>query len=933
MTALRATARLQFHHEFRLDDAIPLVPYFQRLGISHIYASPLLKARAGSMHGYDVVDPTVVNPELGGEPALRHLVAALRQHDMGLILDIVPNHMGVGGDDNPWWLDLLEWGRASPYAEFFDIDWDPPDGDLHGRVLAPFLGSAYGDCLSRGELVLAFDEADGRLVVNYFSHRFPLAPRDYAAVLAHGGDALAEAARQFAAVGPATGGARETARARAAAARETLRAPALRPAIETAVAAYQGDNDPARERLHRLLERQAYRLAWWRAAADEINWRRFFDVNGLAGIRAELPAVFDASHATVLRLYAEGLIDGLRIDHVDGLAEPRNYCRKLRRKLQTAGASRPPGLDQEAPVIWVEKILAPHERLPLDWQTDGTTGYDFMNDVAGVLHDPAGEAALTHLWTSLTGRPGDFEDEARPARRQILRDSLASELLATAVALHRIGQRHLATRDWTLTTIHRALAEILVHFPAYRIYSNVGGIAAADEKVMDWAFAGAGRTIRAADRGLLDLVRAWLSGTDLRSVPAGGRRQERVRAMVRFQQLSAPTAAKSVEDTAFYRYGRLLSRNEVGTEPSQFAVSPSAFHLTQAMRQKNYRRALLATATHDHKRGEDTRMRLAVLSEIPEEWEAALTRWMRLNAPLRRDIDGPAPDAADEIMLYQMLVAAWPIGLAAEDRAGVAALVERLQGWQQKALREAKRKSGWAAPDEPYEQACQNFLSQMLDPERPARVAQEIAAFAARIAPAGALNGLAQTLLRLTSPGVPDLYQGSEFWDLSLVDPDNRRPIDFLARETALAAARPMEELIGSWPDGRVKQALIARVLNFRRRSNYLFSRGSYQKLTFEGPQAEHVLGFVRIHEGRAALTLVSRLAAKMPGVADRPLVHSEAWGETSILLPRNLASRRMVDVFAGDHPDGAAAIPQSGHKLLVQWVLKSMPVALLEIK
>ena len=933
MTALRATARLQFHRDFTLHDARALVPYFHRLGISHLYASPLLKARAGSTHGYDIVDPTIINPELGGEPALRSLVAELRRHDMGLILDIVPNHMGVGGDDNPWWLDVLEWGRASPYAEFFDIDWDPPDTDLRGRLLAPFLGSAYGDCLSRGELVLAFDAHDGRLVVNYFSHRFPIAPRDYAAILAHGGPALDDVGRAFSTLGPAAGGMRETVRNLAAQARETLRDPALRDSIETALAAYRHDSEDGQSRLHRLLERQAYRLAWWRAAADEINWRRFFDVNGLAGIRAELPVVFDASHATILRLYAEGLVDGLRIDHVDGLAEPRNYCRKLRRKLQTAAAERPPGLDQEPPVLWVEKILAPHEHLPTDWQTDGTTGYDYMNEVAGVLHAPAGEAPLTALWTGLTGRPADFGDEARPARRQILRDSLASELLATAVALHRIGQRNLSTRDWTVTTIHRALTEILVHFPTYRIYANVGGILPADEKIMDWAMAGAHRTMRAADLGLLDIVRSWLSGSDLRTVPAGQRRQERLRAMVRFQQLSAPTAAKSVEDTAFYRYGRLLSRNEVGTEPSQFAVTPAAFHATNAARQKTYRRALLATATHDHKRGEDTRVRLAVLSELPEEWEAALARWMRLNAPLKRDLNGPAPDAADEIMLYQMLVAAWPIGLQPEDREGVGALVERLQGWQEKALREGKRKSGWAAPDEAYEQACQSFLVQMLEPERATHLAQDVAGFAARIAPAGALNGLAQTLLRLTSPGVPDLYQGTEFWDLSLVDPDNRRPVDFPARERALEDLHPAAELLAHWQDGRVKQAVIARALTFRAGSGALFARGAYQKLTIDGPLKDHALAFARIHEGRACITVISRLAAQLPGVSEQPLVDPTAWGETSILLPRNIMNRRIVDVLAGDAGSDPGGSSQSGHKLLLRSVLKSMPVALLELR
>ncbi len=439
-------------------------------------------------------------------------------------------------------------------------------------------------------------------------------------------------------------------------------------------------------------------------------------------------------------------------------------------------------------MLWIEKILNGHERLPTDWLTDGTTGYDFMNDASAVLHDPSGEAPLTELWTALTGRPGDFEVEAQAARRQILRDNLASELRVVAAAIHRVARRDLRTRDHTLTAIRLVLTEILVHFRVYRIYAGPGGISETDRRVLDRALAGARRTVRPMDRPLLELVGHWLAGDGLRSVPAGLRRQEWLRAMVKFQQLSAPVAAKSIEDTAFYRYGRLLSRNEVGSEPSQFCLSATAFHAVSRDRLKRFPRGLLATATHDHKRGEDTRARLAVLSEVPGEWEAALGRWTRLNASLKRDLDGPAPDMADEVMLYETLVAAWPFGLQPTDREGLDAYRERVSAWFQKAMREAKRHTGWAAPDEEYEAAAQNFLACVLDPDRASNVVTEIAAFAARIGPPGAVNGLTQMLLRLTTPGVPDLYQGTEYWDLSLVDPDNRRPVDFAAREASLDA-------------------------------------------------------------------------------------------------------------------------------------------------
>ena len=720
MKPISATARLQFHKNFTIDDATALIPYFDRLGISHVYASPLLTARAGSTHGYDIVNHNQINPELGGRAALERMVGVLREHGMGLVLDIVPNHMGVGGDDNAWWLDVLEWGRASPYAEYFDIEWDPSDPTMRGRMLAPFLGSSYGECLQNGDIVLKFDDRDGRLFASYGEHRFPIAPRDYAAVLLTLGGPLEAPARAFAELGPAgndTG--RLALRQATKEAREELLQPAYVTAIAETLREYSAKTPAGQERLHRLLERQAYRLSWWRAATDEINWRRFFDVNGLAGVRQEVPEVFDATHRTILDLYREGWIDGVRIDHVDGLAYPREYCRKLRRRLDTLQAERPEGLRDDKAIIWIEKILAPNERVPADWLTDGTTGYDFMNDVAAVLHDSQGETPLTELWTAMTGRPADFQTEAEAGRRQILRESLSSELTNTATALHRVARRNLTTRDYTWTAIRTVLIELLTHFHTYRIYAVAGGLSDADQQQLDRAMSATRRTVRTADLPLLELIGEWVAGKDLRHIPAGTARAELQRAMIKFQQLSAPTAAKSVEDTAFYRYGRLLSRNEVGSEPSQFSLSPNAFHVANRLRQKRFPRALLATATHDHKRGEDARVRLAILSEIPAEWQSALQRWIRLNAASKRDVDGPAPDAADEIMLYQTLVGAWPLDLTANDPEGLVAFGKRVFGWFEKALREGKRRSGWAVPNADYESACHAFLDACLDPARP----------------------------------------------------------------------------------------------------------------------------------------------------------------------------------------------------------------------
>ncbi|UFN51456.1 malto-oligosyltrehalose synthase [Roseomonas sp. OT10] len=920
-----ATARLQFHEGFTLDDAVPLVPYYRALGISHLYASPLLKARPGSTHGYDIVDPTRINPELGGEEALRRLVAALRAAGMGLILDIVPNHMGVGGADNGWWLDVLEWGPASPFAETFDIDWNPPDPALRGRMLAPFLGGPYGTVLESGDLALHFEAETGKIFAQYFEHRFPIAPATYARILrAPGEPTLLGLAQIFEGVGAAAE--RDAARAAAGVALDVLARFAAGPegqrAVAAALACFGPGSPEGRERLHGLLEAQNYRLAWWRAATDEINWRRFFDVTSLAGLQVERPHVFEATHELILRLYAEGLIDGVRVDHVDGLADPRAYCRKLRRRLEAAGKERPEGAPKGRPLLVVEKILAPHERLRGDWKVDGTTGYNFMDEVSGLLHDPAGEAPLTALWTELTGRPARFEEEAREARRQILRENLASELNGTAAALHRVAAHDLATRDFTLTAIRRALTEVLAHFPVYRMYVNVAGRTEEDKRILDWALAGARRTVRATERPLLDLLDTWLGGELPRSLPHD-RRRERWRTAVRFQQLSAPVAAKSVEDTAFYRYGRLISRNEVGSEPSHFSETPAAFHADCRDRARRFPHEMLATATHDHKRGEDNRMRLAVLSERPEDWAAALRRWTRLNAGLKKQVeDGPAPDATDELMLYQTLVGAWPLDLDPADEAGMEDFIGRVLGWQEKALREGKRRSEWAVPNEAYESACRDFVHAILDPNRPSRMREEIANFAWRLAPAGAVNGLAQTLLRCTTPGFPDLYQGTEFWDFSLVDPDNRRPVDFPARAAALASGEAPAALLAHWKDGRVKQAVIARALALRGHLPALFGAGEYLPLEVQGERAAHVLAFARRQGAAMAVVAVTRLPSPLLGEASLPLPPAEAWGDTAAVLPAEAPALR--DVLNGGEAPGRDG------RLALAALFRTLPVALL---
>ena len=872
---LRASQRLQFHKGFTLDDAVALVPYFAQLGISHLYASPLLSARAGSMHGYDVVDPTTVNQELGGEAALRRLVAALRQHDMGLILDIVSNHMAVGGADNPWWLDLLEWGRLSPYCEFFDIQWHSPDPLLKGQLLMPFLASDYGEALQTGTLTLHFDAAHGSFSVEHYEHRFPICPQDYATIL--GADELLKPlADRFSTLAYQSDAYAEAAWLKQALA-ERATDNAVRQAIEQRLGTFDARQPEGFQRLHGLLEQQAYRLASWRTAADDINWRRFFDVNDLGGLRVERSAVFEATHGKIFELISQGLVDGLRIDHIDGLADPRGYCRKLRRRVDTLSPER------HLP-IFVEKILGEGETLREDWQVDGTTGYEFMNQLSLLQHRPQGFATLAELWTRHSERPSAFIEEAWLARRQILNGSLAGDFESVAQALLQVARDDVMSRDLTLGAIRRALQELIVHFPVYRTYISACGRSERDDTFFLQALAGARSTLSEGDWPVLDNLEKWLGGQPWRNRPLGRERKLLKHACVRFQQLTSPAAAKAVEDTAFYRSAVLLSRNDVGFSTEQFSAPLADFHAANQQRLQAFPDNLLATATHDHKRGEDSRARLAVLSECAGWYAEQVTHWRRLAAPLRNDASSPS--AGDELILYQVLLGSWPLDLHLDDRPALEAYQQRLWQWQQKALREAKLQSSWSAPNEAYEQGVETFLTRLLLSDAGRALRTAIGAAAQAIAPAGALNGLAQSLLRVTVPGVPDLYQGNEFWDFSLVDPDNRRPVDFNARQHALDTPPDIGKLLFNWRDGRIKQALIAQVLALRKAHPELFHRGSYTPLDVVGRHAEHVVAFCREYQGKRALVVVPRWPYRLLENGVHPQVNARVWGDTRVKLP-----------------------------------------------
>jgi malto-oligosyltrehalose synthase len=868
MSVPRATMRLQFHRGFTFADAWPLAPYFTALGISHVYASPIMTSRPGSMHGYDIVDPTRINPELGGEPDFRRLVEVLRRHDLDLIVDIVPNHMAIGSD-NPWWMDVLANGRHSNYAKFFDINWRPGNPALHDKVLLPVLGRPYGEALAAGEITVQRDAGRSGLSIRYFDHVFPVA--------AGAGGSLTGAAPD----------------------------------------AFDPGSAAARERLHQLLESQNYRLAWWRSANDEINWRRFFDINELVAIRVEDDEVFEATHAKLFGLYAEGLVDGVRVDHIDGLAQPEKYCRTLRERLAALESERPEGRRGGRAYFVVEKILAHDESLPASWQTDGSTGYDFMDEVSALQHDPAGERPLRDLWQRVSGRPGDFADEELLARRQILQRSFAAQQDAVVQAIYDIAQSDLSSRDIARPAIWRVLTEILVHFPVYRTYARVNDASPSDNSFLRQAVAQARTTCLPSDVWLLETVAEWLSGSPIRPAAVG----RQAVALARFEQLSAPLCAKAVEDTGFYRYGRLLSRNDVGFDARRFSSSTPEFHRRMQARATTVPHAMLASATHDHKRGEDVRARLAVLSELAGDWAGAVERWLVLSAAYC-DMDGGTamPSAGDRAILFQAIVGAWPLGLEPANQSGLAAFAKRIAAWQQKALREAKLHTEWSAPNERYERAAHDFIVRMF--AGGSSVLAEIANFAARIAPAGAANGLAQVLTKLTAPGVPDTYQGTEYWDLSLVDPDNRSPVDFAARQNSLGA-KTLAELASHWADGRIKQNLIGRILALRKKRPQLFTEGIYLPLEVAGPHADHVVAFARVWRGNCAIAVFCRSPAGLLAGDGSLGIPASRWKETRLVALREFRGQ-FLNALA---PGPAFAIAP---EIEIGQILTHLPVALL---
>jgi len=943
----RATYRVQLNRDFGFSQTAAIAPYLHALGISHLYCSPFLKARAGSSHGYDIVDHNALNPELGSREDFNRLSEVLKRHGMGLILDLVPNHMGVGGNDNPWWLDVLENGPASEYAEFFDIDWQPAKPELAARVLLPLLEDHYGKVLEASLLQLQFDANRGQFSIAYHEHRFPIDPRSYPLVLRPALDSLTrglgashtacskcqELIGRFEALPPRWQIAPEQRRTRQydkeTAKLELVTACAtheeLRRELADQVQRFNGRTaEPGDfEALHELLEQQAYRLAFWRVAADEINYRRFFDINTLAGLRMERPEVFEATHRLVLELIRQDRLHGLRLDHPDGLYDPASYFARLRAMTTTAL-----GPSDRGPLYTVaEKILARDEPLPPDWHVHGTTGYEFANLLGGLFVHPDGKRPLTRLYRRFTGRLGSFEDLVYECKKLVMHSLLAGELQVLANLVDRFSEADRRTRDYTLNALRDALQEFVACLPVYRTYLSEAGATDQDRSYIHQALTAARRRSPSADLTVFDFLE------QLFTQAANGEAPEIVPFVMKLQQYSAPVMAKGLEDTSLYVDNRLLALNEVGGNPRDFGTAIGEFHDENLLRARQWPHSMLTTSTHDTKRSEDVRARLAVLSELPDLWQKRVSVWSRIHRRHKREVHGELlPSRNDEYLLYQTLVGAWPPGAASApgDFAG------RIEAYMIKAVREAKRHTSWLSPNAEYETALTGFVRGVLGSRR---FLADFLPFQQQVARLGLLNSLSQTLIKLTAPGVPDIYQGCETWNFTLVDPDNRRPVDFAHLQSQLQSLIELEQtappaelpptLRNMADDGRAKLFVTMRTLRCRAAAPSLFRDGDYRPLATDGPRAAHLVAFARTLGSRQLVIVaprwMSRLSPSFPAGSAWP--DPAAWLDTLIEAPS--ADCSFTDILSGNV---LTPVELNGrHWLPVHRALAAFPVALLQ--
>ena len=912
------TYRLQLNRWFTFSQAREIIGYLRDLGVSDVYVSPYFQAGPNSMHGYDITDHNKLNAAIGSEEEYDSWISDLHKQEMGQVLDFVPNHMGVTEPGNKWWADVLENGPSSIYAPYFDIDWNPLKSDLRDKVLLPILSDQYGRVLERGELQVRFEE--GAFYLEHGRMKLPIAPGTYRFILELalenlGDDKDEDFYAEFQSILTAleylprrtetdpekiAERAREKQIVKRRLERRCQEAPQVQHAIEKALAQINGrPGDPRSfDRLDELLNAQSYRLAFWRVAAEEINYRRFFDVNDLAAIRMELPEVFEAAHELVLDLVRRGAVTGLRIDHPDGLYLPREYFEKLQRRCAKMLSLAPPK-DGRSVYMIAEKILTGSEKVRTDWLVHGTTGYDFAAQVAGVLVDGSAEGAVTKTFHRFIGHTMHFSHLVYAKKRLVMRIALANEVEMLGNMLDRLSEKNRWFRDFTFEALARAVRETIACFPVYRTYLAPGQpVSEEDRQVIERAIAAAKRRNPAIEESVFNFLRDILLFRFPENLDAQAR-EEHTHFVLKFQQSTGPIMAKGLEDTVFYIYNRLAALNEVGGDPQQFGMTVDAFHERNLDRHRNWPDTLLATSTHDTKRGEDVRARMLAISEIPDLWRRSLAKWRTVNRRWKKTVnESEAPDANEEYLLYQTLLGTWPVANSgAAERHVNAEYIERIQAYMTKALNEAKLNTSWIQPNEEWLAATRDFVAKILEPGSKSKFLPTFLPVAEEIARLGAVNSLTQTLLKLTSPGVPDIYQGNEVWNLVLVDPDNRRPVDYKMHAEMLSclSSKTLAELLQNWPDGRIKMFLTQRALSFRRNHVDLFRIGDYLPLRATGVCAENCIAFARQLERQAAVIIAPRLSSR---IGFPPL--GERWKDTTIELPEGFPLERWREAFTG---------------------------------
>ncbi len=993
-----ATYRIQLNYLFRFSDAKSIVSYLHELGISDCYASPYFMAKKSSLHGYDILNHNQINPEIGTEKEYEEFVEELKKYGMGQILDIVPNHMDITEKENVWWMDVLENGQSSIYADFFDIDWKPVKDELENKVLLPILGDQYGRVLENQELNLRFEE--GAFIVCYADKTFPVDPTSYPRILEFRIEDLEKEVEKdhpnlqellsiitaLTHLPPHN----EKNRPRMMERRrekEIIKkrlwnlyndSEQIRSFIDENLAIFNGEkkNPPSFDHLDELLNRQVYRLSYWRVAMEEINYRRFFDINELAAIRMENPLVFNEAHQLTFKLIKEGKVTGLRVDHPDGLYNPMEYFYRLqkacfvqlclremekektRNRETEPSAPDSPSLQERIGTLYDaalskdfssplrsffyivgEKILTKGERMPDDWPVSGTVGYVFLNPVNGIFVVTENAKTFDRIYTRFINSKVDYQTLFYEKKKLIMLTAMSSETNTLGHDLNRISEKNRHTRDFTLNSLTTAIMETIACFPVYRTYVNSCGVIERDQRYIEQAISRAKRKNPALNVTIFDFLENIL----LLRYPEDFRETDKMEWLdfvMRFQQVCAPIMAKGLEDTLFYVYNRLASLNEVGGSPEKFGTTLEAFHGQNGERCKSWPYGLITTATHDTKRSEDVRARLNVLSEIPGEWNHHINRWSRINKGKKLMIDSQAvPDRNEEYLLYQTLLGVWSLQPMEED--DYEFFKKRIKDYMLKAVREAKVNTSWISPNATYEEALLKFIDAILSHRQKNPFLEDFYGLQKKVAYFGMIDSLSQTLLKMTSPGSPDFYQGTEIWDFSLVDPDNRRPVNFEIRKRMLEALKEKMALSGSnraglardlmleWKDGSIKLYVTFVSLNYRKENYKLFMEGAYTPLWGDGNLKDHVCAFSRQREGKVVLVIVPRFLAHLNQGTEGNLFENQAWRDSWIVLTEEIPGNNFHNIFTDERIE---VIERSGKRVLaLDRVFANFPVAMLE--